>query len=521
MIDKKVLILLYCMLSFTSLKSLNESQIEEEIKKIQNLPSNDPHKIIALSADIYRIAKNKGYNKEIRKINSLLINKYCEIGNFKKAIELCNEIEKLAGKNDTILVNSHRYKASAYIELNTDNEGLQELKKALEKANKIELQNDRNYMKALVYKEFATYFSHVNASIDSVMYYQNKCLESAAIIDDNKDFLEKKYHIMAVAYMNLGMMNAALGNTEEAVSKLSKALEICQDKKYHIHKDLEVSILNEFAWMYYDQEKYDKAAYYADQAEKAEKMVDMPYVRRDIFEVGFKAYSALKKEVPAQKYTNLYIKLNDSLVNIEKNAGNSNEKDILIAKQTPNTRTKQGSILVWSIIAIIIVISLAVWKKMYKKSDAADTENTIAAQDEPFEATNEKTINIPDYTTKSILLKLAKFEKSQKFIKKDISLSSLANDLDTNTRYLSAIIKQYKNKNYSNYINGLRIAYIKTKLIENPIYREYKISYLADESGFSSREVFAVTFKKETGVTPSYFINSLSNDLIQDDFLRD
>ncbi|UTX49040.1 AraC family transcriptional regulator [Chryseobacterium sp. MA9] len=142
-------------------------------------------------------------------------------------------------------------------------------------------------------------------------------------------------------------------------------------------------------------------------------------------------------------------------------------------------------------------------------------------QDESQESSNEKNLNIPDYTTKSILLKLVKFEKSQKFLKKDISLSSLANDFDTNTRYLSAIIKQHKKKSYSNYINGLRIAYIKTKLAENPIYREYKISYLAEECGFSSREVFAVTFKKETGITPSCFISSLSSHLMQDNFFQD
>lgn len=506
-----------CILSFTSLKSLKESQIEEEIKKIQNLPDNNPNKIIKLSTDVYHIAKNIRYKKGVLEINSFLINKYCEIGNFKKAIELCNEIEKLAGKNDTMLVNSHRYKASAYIELNSNNRSLQELKKALEVADKIELQNDKNYMKALVYKEFATYFSHVNASIDSVMYYQNKCLKTAMNIDDDKDFQERKYHTLAVAYMNLGVMNTALGNTEETISKLSRALEICQNEKYHIHKDLEVSILNEFAWMYYERRKYDKSVRYANQAEREEKKVGIPYVRRDIYEISFKAYSALKQEAPARKYTNLYIKLNDSLVNVEKNGVNNNRKESVIGKQTGGTETKQGNIIIWIIVIIIIIGCPVLWKKLYK----INTENNTVVQDESQESSNEKNLNIPDYTTKSILLKLVKFEKSQKFLKKDISLSSLANDFDTNTRYLSAIIKQHKKKSYSNYINGLRIAYIKTKLAENPIYREYKISYLAEECGFSSREVFAVTFKKETGITPSCFISSLSSHLMQDNFFQD
>ncbi|WP_426482942.1 tetratricopeptide repeat protein [Chryseobacterium sp. R2ACT005] len=511
------MIFLFCILSFTSLKSLNEFQIQEEIKKIQNLPDNNPHKIIAISTDIYRIARNNGDKKGILTINSLLINKYCEIGNFKKAIEIGNEIEKLAGKNDTILVNSHRLKASAYLELNANYESFRELKKALKTADKLESQNDKNYMKALVYKEFVSYFSHVNAPIDSVMYYQNECLESAMSIDDNKDFQDKKYQTLAVAYMNLGMMNIALGNTKEAINKLSKALGICQDEKYHIHKDLKVSILNELAWTYYDQKNYDKAAHYAAQAEREEKKVGMPYVRRDIFEIAFKTYSSLKKKALARKYTNLYIQLNDSLVNVEKNVADINGEKSIIGKQEDNTERKQDNIVIWITLAILLlIICIVVWKKLYKPSVVADTGNGTAEPNEPLKVPHEKNINIPDYTTRSILDKLAKFEKSQKFIKKDISLSSLASDLDTNTRYLSAIIKQHKKKSYSNYINGLRIAYIKTKLIEDPIYREYKISYLADECGFSSREVFAVTFKKDTGITPSYFISSLNDKSIQD-----
>jgi len=85
----------------------------------------------------------------------------------------------------------------------------------------------------------------------------------------------------------------------------------------------------------------------------------------------------------------------------------------------------------------------------------------------------------------------------------------LANLLNTNTKYLTEIIRQHTGKNFNNYINGLRIQYITEKLYHDPKYREYKISYLAEESGFSSREIFAVTFKKETGVSPSYFIAKL------------
>ncbi|WP_238640180.1 hypothetical protein [Chryseobacterium elymi] len=69
-----------------------------------------------------------------------------------------------------------------------------------------------------------------------------------------------------------------------------------------------------------------------------------------------------------------------------------------------------------------------------------------------------------------------KFEKSHKYIKKDLTVGSLALELNTNTRYLSQILKQHKGKNYN--INGVRINYIINKPYQSTIYRKYKINYL-------------------------------------------
>jgi len=95
------------------------------------------------------------------------------------------------------------------------------------------------------------------------------------------------------------------------------------------------------------------------------------------------------------------------------------------------------------------------------------------------------------------------------YIDQNMSLSTLSSMLNTNTKYLSEIIKHHKNKKFKNYINGLRIEYIMQLLFNQPEYREYKISYLAGCCGFSSRVVFGVVFKKEKGILPSYFIQSL------------
>ncbi|MCT3719559.1 helix-turn-helix transcriptional regulator [Elizabethkingia anophelis] len=109
-----------------------------------------------------------------------------------------------------------------------------------------------------------------------------------------------------------------------------------------------------------------------------------------------------------------------------------------------------------------------------------------------------------------LIKKLKAFETSGKYLRKGISLSYLAHSLSTNPRQLSLVINKNKNKTFNDYINELRIKYITDQLYNNPVYRGYKISYLAEECGYASHQVFINAFRKETGMTPSYFIAQLS-----------
>jgi AraC-like DNA-binding protein len=111
-----------------------------------------------------------------------------------------------------------------------------------------------------------------------------------------------------------------------------------------------------------------------------------------------------------------------------------------------------------------------------------------------------------------ILRKLKKFENSKRFINKDISLAVLAGQLDSNTKYLSEIINTHYQVNFNMYINKLRINYIIEKLKDDPNFINYKISYLAENCGFSSHSSFATVFKSITGISPVKFIELLNNE---------
>ncbi len=120
-----------------------------------------------------------------------------------------------------------------------------------------------------------------------------------------------------------------------------------------------------------------------------------------------------------------------------------------------------------------------------------------------------RTLNVPKEAEDHLLAKLNAFENSLDFTNKDISLSRLALQFGTNTKYLSEIVNTQKQKNFNGYINELRINYIIEKLENDPQYLQYKISYLAEDSGFSSHSVFATVFKSVTGISPTTFITIL------------
>jgi len=142
-----------------------------------------------------------------------------------------------------------------------------------------------------------------------------------------------------------------------------------------------------------------------------------------------------------------------------------------------------------------------------KRNISEEYEQKLSDQLKDFQSNSA--FIIPEKTENMILSKLEIFEKSKEVTDHNLSLAVLAKRLDTNSKYLSEIINKNKQKNFSNYINELRVRYIIDRLEQNPEYLQYKTSYLAEQAGFASRTTFTTIFKNVTGTSPSQFIEEL------------
>lgn len=121
-------------------------------------------------------------------------------------------------------------------------------------------------------------------------------------------------------------------------------------------------------------------------------------------------------------------------------------------------------------------------------------------------------ISISSKTENDLLRKLELFEKNKGFIKKDVNLTTLSKQFETNTKYLSEVIKIHRQKPFNLYLNELRINYIVNRLKNEPKYISTKVSYLASDCGFASHSTFTTIFTQIMNESPSVFVKRIKEE---------
>ena len=94
--------------------------------------------------------------------------------------------------------------------------------------------------------------------------------------------------------------------------------------------------------------------------------------------------------------------------------------------------------------------------------------------------------------------------KKKKYKDKDYSAKRLAEDLGTNTRYISAVVNVCFDMNHTSLVNKYRIENAKS-ILTNRRYSDLRMEEISDMVGFSNRQSFYAAFYKFTGQTPRQF----------------
>lgn len=127
---------------------------------------------------------------------------------------------------------------------------------------------------------------------------------------------------------------------------------------------------------------------------------------------------------------------------------------------------------------------------------------------EPIDTLTERNRFIPDkkiIPDESTVRLIAFMEQNKPYLDEDLTLQKLAAQVHMPEKELSILINQQIGKHFFDFINEYRIREAKILLKDQPNLTVLEILY---QIGFNSKSSFYTAFKKETGVTPSYYRKS-------------
>jgi len=298
---------------------------------------------------------------------------------------------------------------------------------------------------------------------------------------DYQEYLE--YYNLIEAYLFLGKSYKAISQKEKALTFFKKIDSIASKNEYTI---LEV------------REAYTEIIEYYKSIKDKDKQ--LYYINRLLYNDSI--------------YNGNYKSVSSKLVEEYDTPRLLSEKEELITElENKNNKSSYGLIILLaiSISAIICFIIYYHRNKNYKtrfeqlikeKEEIPEKENTVLIEED---------IGISDKVVATILKELEDFEVNRGFLKQNLTSSMLATMINTNSKYLTKVIKFYRHKTFTSYINDLRVAYIINQIKKDHKLQNYTIKALATEAGFNSPEVFSKSFLKKTGIYPSYFIKRMQN----------
>lgn len=528
LLRKVCIMLLFWSGGTTAQQTATPESINKQFDQINaTLYSQNPEKAIPVLNKIHQDSKFIGYKSGIAKVGYNLAIIYFNSSDYNKVINLSDEFLKVGNEISDYenVSHIHRLKGCAYSELGLLNKGSEEYDQALRYAEKLKPGNKKQYALSLIYSNLANHLVKSAAPQDSVFANIKKCIAAAEKITDKEDsFISKKYSLIAYSYIILANEYENSGNIPLAENYYLKSLKIHQSKTVPLVE--RVILLNQLGSFYYGQKKYAESIKYAEDGIAIEKKASLPQLRRGLFEVLSKSYMESDETAKSKKYFTLFTALNDSISNSNKEAVNSALNKTISTQEELRITSNNKQLIIYTLSGVVFLIFGISFFLYYKKHKQIQKIEKVLAQMKTKQSRAESIIGkvekkplvqekedkillMPPEAEEKLLEKLNDFETKQLFLERKVSLPYVAAEIETNTKYLSYIIKKHRGKDFNEYINDLRVSYIVQKITDHPIYRQYKINSLAEEAGFSSHSKFATVFKSSTGVSPSEFIKYL------------
>lgn len=443
--------------------------------------------------------------------------------------------------------------AKTYFVANDPNKSIDYLFKAKDVAEK----SGDAQMMALAYGSIANQYSYLQLT-EKARLYLNMAIAQIEKLPDG----DKKHNLKALSYLELGNLDFnqqdyknANKNQKLALAQFNRIKGIANDEKsrynyrrsfynignsyYYLKQPDSAEIYLKKALAIKDTENPDlKYFIYSTLAEVytlrghyrqsidtlqailKDRSFDIKPLKAEILLNLSKNYRQIGDKANYARYNEWHLVLRDTVEGHTRSAIDT----AFSAEQQDHSQSmleseRRNRWLWYGIVAVLAVsLGLILWLNYKKKRAHAiylsiinGLEKQMALSRQPENETKKEndvkpSHSVPLSVEEEILKGLRRFEESEGYRNPKLTLSMLAVQLDTNPAYLSTVINAQKDQNFNTYINELRIRYICQKIHMHREYANYKISYLAEDCGFTSHSTFSTIFKKVTGISPSVFL---------------
>lgn len=449
---------------------------------------------------------------------------YYSLSNWAKSVDYYEKLREIAANQNKAFRESSLLSRIAFINTRAGdvNRGLKLNKEALFKTQQILANTDSlQTIKDLVLA--SNHYTLTSAYLtlekpDSALYHIDQALKVSTIKDSCS--VKYLYFMQADGYIGKNQL-------KKAGESLDKAGQICRINTESINMQTNV-YRGEIAL---NKKQYRKSV---DYFLKALKDRDVPNRQEglmgDVYNLVAKAYKGLNKLDSANLYLEKYINTSNELSKIKKDIYTlSKRKEAASFQKELNELSKQktqkenlilyGGIAGGTVIILLILVLVRSNKKRKENEQKFETlllkintsntpQDIIDTKDEVLE--EQQTTDVNPETTQQILDGLKKLEEQKYFLHLACSAHNVSKRIKTNTTYLSKVINAEFGKNFSTYVNDLRINYAIVMLKQDTQFRNYTISSIAKELGYKSADSFTKYFKKDTGLLPSFYIKKLN-----------
>ncbi|WP_046758508.1 helix-turn-helix domain-containing protein [Kordia jejudonensis] len=535
-----------------------EKSYDELLSLYKKYQYKDTSKALTYIQEAKEVATIKNNQKQLTTAYYYIAKSNSRLGAYKKALtEVEIAISKSVLLRDTVTAyNSYFLKASIHSDLGDDSTALVWFLKSMEYAKMLQ-----NPIYELPVLSRIAFIKKVHKDFQEAIALNKEILQKLETVPNDEN--TKIYKLSAL--MNIADAYLWLKNTEQAALYNNSALELCPDKQ---PAWMYYPILMNSAIIHYQNEVYDacesitndvktyaetnhktslylttlfylgKSAYkqqsYQQSIQYLEKAIDSINVseqvdvnEKELHEylalgynklgnaeksfLHFKKYAALEKKQSEED-----LKINNQTHELVDIVPLQSEIDTLGKELTKET-SNRNTFIIASLALLILFISSIVYYRIREKRTREKFKillqkvNTLEQQKDEKKTVVKKQ-NVSDDQMKILLEKINEFEKQEYFLQQECSLGYMAEQLGTNTSYLSKTINRYKGKSFTTYITELRINTALVTIKNDTTIQSYTIQAIAEEFGFKRQETFSKAFKAYTGIYPSQYVKNLKKE---------